>query len=68
MSGDGVKTEHKKRAKSQRNKIVSVLTGLATVGAAAETALPGVLPPGAGVMTGQVATFLALVVNQFWPK
>ncbi len=68
MSGDGVKTERKKRARSQRNKIVSVLTGVASVGAAADTALPGVIPPGSGILVGQVATFLALCVNQFWPK
>lgn len=66
MSGDGVKTN--RRARSQRNKIVSVLTGVASVGVAADTALPGVLPPGSGVLVGQVASFLALVVNQFWPK
>ncbi len=68
MSGDGVKTERKQRARSQRNKIVGVLTGVASVGAAADAALPGVIPPGSGALVGQVAGFLAFCVNQFWPK
>ena len=68
MAGDGVKTTHKKRARSQRNKIVTTLTGVASVAVAAEQTLPGVVPPGVGMLTGQVATFLALIANQFWPQ
>ena len=68
MAGDGVKTTYKMRKRSQRNKIVTTLTGVASVAIAAEQALPGVVPPGTGALTGQVATFLALVTNQFWPQ
>jgi hypothetical protein len=68
MAGDGIKTNKNRRARSQRNKIVSTLTGAATVAAAAETAIPGILPPGSGVLTAQLLTFAALIANQFWPQ
>ncbi len=66
MSGDGVKTN--RRARSQRNKIVSTLAGAAAVAQTVEQTLPGVVPAGFSMLTGQCLTFAALLVNQFWPK
>ena len=67
MASDGIKTPRNRRAKSQRNKIVSALAGAATVAAAVES-LPIGVPPGTGTAAGQVFTFLALVANLYWPK
>ena len=66
MAGDGVKTD--RRAKSTRNKIVSVLTAVTGIAVTAEQMAPGIVPPGAGVMAGQLSALATLLVNQFWPK
>jgi hypothetical protein len=68
MSGDGVKTTREQRKRSQRNKIVSVLTGVAASAVAIEQQAPGVVPPGVGVVVSQVAGLGALLVNLFYPK
>lgn len=68
MAGDGVKTNLKKRKRSQRNKIVSAITAIGGTATTIEQTMPGVLPPGSGVMVGQVSALLAILVNQFWPN
>ena len=68
MASGGVKTTREQRKRTQRNKIVTVLTGVATSAVAIETQAPGVIPPGSGVVVSQVAGLAAMLVNVFWPK
>lgn len=67
--GDGVKTD--RRARSQRNKIVTTLGSIATSAAALETVAvvaPVIVPPGVGAATAALAGFAATLVNIWWPK
>jgi len=68
MAGDGVKTPIKKRQRSQRNKIVSVITAVGGIATTLDQTVPGVVPPGVGTLIGQLCAAIALAVNQFWAK
>ena len=72
MSGDGVKTPRNRRARSQRNKIVTglgaALTGIVPVVEAVERVAPGTVPPGTSLILGTAGTALLTFINVVWPK
>jgi hypothetical protein len=69
MAGDGIKTN--RRARSQRNKIVTTLGGVAASAAsldAVSVVAPAIVPPGTGAAVAALCGMLATMVNVWWPK
>lgn len=61
MAGDGMKTN--RIAKTKRNKWGQVVVGITGAVATIEQQMPGVLPPGTGLVAGQLGAIALLLIN-----